>query len=582
MKFSWSGAFAFGAACLVHAQGVSAQSKVEAQVEAELRRKDRVRVVVVTRPDPDQAGGGAALSSPAAYLSGRLGSAASNVKAIGSFSAISAEVSRDALERLREDPNVALVTRDVPARPSLSESVALIGATKLHTRGFRGTDYNVAVLDTGVDTSHAGLANAVVAEACFSTQTSLEYKVASLCPGGFDMSTMPGAAAQCPVDLKGCEHGSHVAGIVAGRDMSFEGRSFGGVAPAAGVVAVQVFTLFDDEGECGAARRCVLSFTSDQLRALDWVYKKRDELKIAAVNMSLGSGYFDRACDATSALTQLIERLRAKSIATVVAAGNDAYYDGVSEPACVSSAVTVAASRKDGALDVAYSNISTLVDFAAPGTAIVSTVPGGGYKALEGTSMAAPHVAAAFALMRQQYPSASVLEIQRMLVKDAPTVVDPRNGTTLVALELEHAMSQAPTSASGTVVVAPSASATAGASSGAPGTSAPAASPAPSPQPEVALKPSIASSSFIIQSKEGSRPGLQAEIQSSLDTGCTGFTCNLKQISPDAWRLEMAPRSGAGGSGAATPSKAEVESILRDKREIRVFDNRLSRPKGVF
>ncbi|WP_331303646.1 S8 family peptidase [Methylobacterium oryzae] len=197
-----------------------------------------------------------------------------------------------------------------------------------------------------------------------------------------------------------------------------------------------MFTQFTGADECGGRDTCILSFTSDQLRALDWVYKQIDKHKIASVNMSLGSGYHDAPCDRTLALTEMIERLKAKGVATVVAAGNDHYYDGIAEPACISSTISVAAENKLGAIDVAYSNRSPLVHFVAPGTDIVSTVPGGGYKTLSGTSMAAPHVAAAFAAVRSQNPGLTVQQIEAKLVANGSLVEDTTTGVKFRALSL--------------------------------------------------------------------------------------------------------------------------------------------------
>ncbi len=395
-----------------------------------------VRVIVITKPDRNQAGGGQSFSNPASYLFGALGSTAKNVRPIGSLTAASVEVTADAVARLREDPNVALVTRDIPSPPTLHGSVAAIGADRFHGAGFRGDQLNIAVLDTGVDKSHAALANAVVGEACFSTAKSDVYKVKSLCPGGFDAFLQDGAAGQCPKDVAACDHGTHVAGIVAGHDMKKGDKAFGGVAPASGVFAIQVFTLFEDPAACGGEPRCVMSFTSDQKRALDYVFKRREEFKIAAVNMSLGSGYHDKHCDTVSALTGPIEQLRAKNIPTIVAAGNEGFFDGIAEPACISQAISVAALGRDQQLDVSYSNVASLVTFAAPGTNIDSTVFAGAISAKSGTSMAAPHVAAAFALLRQQNPKMTVKQMQERLLQANVTVTDPRTGTKVTRIDL--------------------------------------------------------------------------------------------------------------------------------------------------
>jgi hypothetical protein len=545
-----------------------AQTKVESAIQAEFKSKNLVRVLIVTRPDPDRLTGGASLASPSGYLAGTLGGNATNLKNIGGLPVASAEISEAAVSQLREDPNVVLVTRDIPVPPTLMDSVPLVGGDRVHQLGVLGTNRTVAVLDTGIQLDHPALTDAVISEACFSTTTSTVYKVTSLCPGKFDMSSMSGAAGQCPSGVRGCEHGTHVAGIIAGHQMSFNQRQFDGIAPAAKVIAIQVFTLFEGEDACGLVSKCVLSFTSDQLRALEWVYKHRDEFKIAAVNMSLGSGYHDSYCDQSSALTEIVERLRGKGIPTVIAAGNDAYNDALAEPACISAAISVAATKKDGSLDVAYSNVSTLIHIAAPGTDIVSSVPGSTYARLTGTSMAAPHVAAALALLREKYPSDSVLQLEKRLSTGAPVVADPRTGTKIPRLELVHALS--PLAAGGAGVSAP-----AGSTAGAGKLSTPAGGPPSGATNQGAT--TVPSGSFIIQTQQAG-----SELQGTLDKNCPNFVCNLKAIGQDMYKLDVTPR------GTADPEKRSNMSI--DKQDViklldsggvgnlKVFDNRLSTP----
>ncbi|WP_331303647.1 S8 family serine peptidase [Methylobacterium oryzae] len=126
---------------------------------------------------------------------------------------------------------MALVTKDTPIPPTLMDSVPQIGAARAHGLGLDGHGYVVAVLDTGVDGAHPALAGSLAAEACFSTPSSAQYKPRSLCPGGHDVSLVLGAARGCPASIEGCEHGTHVAGIIAGHDMSFGDKRFEGVVP---------------------------------------------------------------------------------------------------------------------------------------------------------------------------------------------------------------------------------------------------------------------------------------------------------------------------------------------------------------
>jgi subtilisin family serine protease len=522
-----------------------AQTKIENGIVSDLVSQQRVRVLILTRPDP-HADPGSGPANPTAYLAGALGSDATNIKRIGSLPITAAEVTRSAIDQLKSDPNVLLVTRDIPMPASLIDSVPEIGGTAVHQKGFHGEGQTVAVLDTGVQSDHPALAGAVTAEACFSTNASTIYQVKSLCPNEFDVSLVSGAAGKCPADVPGCEHGTHVAGIVVGHAMSYQNHDFEGVAPSARVLPIQVFTLFEDPAACNGRPKCVLSFTSDQLRALEYVLRKKDEFKIASVNMSLGSGYHDRPCDQASALTEIIERLRRAGVATVVAAGNENYFDGIAEPACVSSAISVSSMTKSGVIDVSYSNISQFVTIAAPGTEILSSIPGSNYKKMSGTSMAAPHVAAAFALLHQEYPTWTVSQMLARLTSGAPMVEDTRTGVKIPVLELSHA--------------APS---VAGASPG----------QISSPANAIAQAATVTpiSGSFIIQTDRSA-----TDLQSTLSNKCPDLKCDIKSIGENKFKLDVSPK--ASPNSPVVIDADGVKKLLNGNSSMKVFDNKLSSP----
>jgi subtilisin family serine protease len=214
-----------------------------------------------------------------------------------------------------------------------------------------------------------------------------------------------GAAAPCGAD--GCEHGTHVAGIAAGR-----GSDFSGVAPDADIIAVQVFSRFTGPA-CGGQSECVASFTSDQIRALDYVLQQASALHVASANMSLGGGRSTTACD-TDLTKPVIDQLRAAGVAVAIASGNNGFRDSVSFPGCISTAVTVGATSKQDEV-ASFSNCGPQVDLHAPGVTINSSVPGGRFASFSGTSMATPHVAGAFAALRSLHPNASVDDIENAL-----------------------------------------------------------------------------------------------------------------------------------------------------------------------
>lgn len=336
------------------------------------------------------------------------------------------EVDAACLEYLAHNPMVKSIEEDLLAEPFLEYSSPVIGATAAWDSGFSGAGQTVVILDTGVDKTHPFLEGRVVSEACYSNANSPTQL--SLCPGGVTESTDPGSAMPCST---GCGHGTHVAGIAAGK--SYEGTDFSGVAKDANIIGINVFKKvgFDaGKPESGAT----LASGSDIIAGLERAIELSPSFNIASVNMSLGGGppktsYCD---DDNPAAKAAIDTLRSIGIATVIASGNAGWRGAMSWPACYSSGVSVGSTNVNSpaSSDLTtdnisiFSNIGPTLDLLAPGMVINSSIPEAGFAKKNGTSMAAPQVAGAWAVLKSKVPQASVGQVLSALVSTGKPIGD--------------------------------------------------------------------------------------------------------------------------------------------------------------
>lgn len=365
------------------------------------------------------------------------------VKKFKTIPFVAMNVDTAAINALKSSPSVVGVEEDKLSRPMLDVSVPLIGGARAWVSGYTGTGQTVAILDTGVDSTHSMFASGkVVAEGCYST-TSASGFATTVCPNGQSSQTGSGAGVNCSITVEGCKHGTHVAGIAAGKSITASGSTLAGVATSANIIAVQVFSRIDSTTVCGGTPSpCALSYTSDQVLGLEYVYLLRNAYTIAAVNMSLGGGSYSANCDSDEpTLKAAIDNLRTAGIATVISSGNDYIKTGISAPACISTAISVGAVNSgkgsDGTLtgtaDAAddYSNSASILNLLAPGSYITSAVPGGTTDTATwaGTSMAAPHVTGAWALMKQASPTATVDQVLAAFIATGKSVTDTNSVT---------------------------------------------------------------------------------------------------------------------------------------------------------
>jgi subtilisin len=359
------------------------------------------------------------------------GSAYREVHRFRTLPFVAVEVGPRALAALARSPRVAAVETDRLAHPSLDVSVPLVEGDQTAAAGFDGAGETVVVLDTGVDTGHPNLQGKLVAEACFASGEPLSP---GGCPNGADFDDGAGAGAPCSYS-DACFHGTHVAGIAVGN-----GASYPGVARGADLISIQVFSEFTSATDCAPdPAPCPLSYASDQVAALEYVYDTLRSLHgIAAVNLSLGGEAWtsQAACDSANAATKAaIDDLRAVRIVTVAAAGNEGRTDAIDEPACISSAVSVGATDDHDRI-APFSNSAAFLSLWAPGVAIHAPLYfTTGFVDASGTSMSAPHVAGAFAILREASPFASVDRILASLQKTGVPIPDVASHTSRIRIE---------------------------------------------------------------------------------------------------------------------------------------------------
>ncbi len=330
------------------------------------------------------------------------------------------------LKKLNSAPEVDSIKEDVRMRLQLADSTPLIGAPQAWGAGYSGSGQTVAVIDTGIDKDHPFLAGKVVAEACYSSGCPQDNQ-----QGAYEDAGVPCSGASV------CAHGTHVAGIAAGNGEDLEGVGFSGVAKDADLISVR---LWPETGGLEA-------FQSNVLAGLEQVYAWRTRFNIASVNMSLGWGMYESSCDdAFPSFKSAIDNLRSFHVATVVAAGNDMGLNGIGSPACISTAISVGSTTISDEVS-GFSNRAGFMDFYAPGEEITSSIPedtpsdlDDDYDTKSGTSMAAPHVAGAWAVLKSRLPDASVEHVKSSLRDTGEPIYDEPSGTTKPRIQVDKAL----------------------------------------------------------------------------------------------------------------------------------------------
>ncbi len=284
------------------------------------------------------------------------------------------------------------------------EADCQIKANLVWDEGISGEGVIVAILDSGIDSTHIELqdynpdpqeSDGIIGQKDFVSDVDDDY---------------------IAEDENG--HGTHVAGIITANGvLEIEGTGGNratGVAPGAGIFMLKVC---DADGYC---------YEDDMVAAMQYVV---ENVPAKVMSISIGGGNFGDHCD-SDPLAAEVNWVVDNGITVVVAAGNDGA--GVSAPACASKAIAVGAVDRYGEVPY-WSNRGTALDIVAPGVDILSTyscmAPGAGncndvywYTYISGTSMSAPHVSGVVALLLQANPTATTEQIKSALYENADPV----------------------------------------------------------------------------------------------------------------------------------------------------------------
>lgn len=331
-------------------------------------------------------------------------------------------------------PGVKSVSGVTRHTADLTTSVGSIGAASVTDAGYTGAGVTVAVIDTGIDYTHASFGGPGTAAAyALNDATTIEpgsfptLKVID----GFDFAGTDYDAGDPfhdtpvpdPDPLDGSGHGTHVAATVAGIDAP--GPLVAGVAQGANLMALKVF------GDNGGSTDLV----SDAIEmALDPNGDGSMEDRVDVINMSLGSD-FGQPNDPSAIAAQ---NAAANGVVVVASTGNSGAVPYVTgSPALADGVISVAASVDfgEGTADTMATFTSRgpgagsvfKPDISAPGFQIAAAAVGTGDGTVEfnGTSMAAPHVAGTAAQLLERYPGLDPAVVKALLMNSTRPALGP-------------------------------------------------------------------------------------------------------------------------------------------------------------
>lgn len=300
------------------------------------------------------------------------------------------------IDELSRQEGVEDIWPDLPVQAWLDTSVPIIAAPRVWELGLRGQGVKIAVVDTGIDSTHPDFAGRIVATKSFVSNSA--------------------------EDDNG--HGTHVASIVAGSGAKSNGK-YTGVAPEASLYVAKVLRA-DGGGSM-----------SGVMAGIEWAVLDQN---VQIINLSLGGV---GSCDGTDALSVMCdEAVTQAGVVVCVAAGNTGPDERtVGSPGCARRVITIGAMDDNGHIARFSSRGPTAdgrvkPDIVFPGVNIVAAQATGtrlgqvvaeGYVSASGTSMATPHASGVAALMLQTNPDLTAEQVKAKMLVGAVSLGAPPN-----------------------------------------------------------------------------------------------------------------------------------------------------------
>jgi subtilisin family serine protease len=328
------------------------------------------------------------------------------------------------IDSLRRLPGIASVEPEVSYAPRRSSSPGFIGAPALWGAALQtaGNGVKIGIIDDGIDRRHPFFsARGYPMPRGYPKGQKAFTSGKVIVARAFAPASPRWRYSRRPFDPVLSAHATHVAGIAAGnyRTTTGSGR-LSGVAPRAYLGNYKVLTVpTPGFGLNGNSAEIVAGVEAAVRDGMD------------VINLSLGEAEVEPGRDLVALA---LDGAAAAGVVPVVAAGNDFPEEGngsVTSPGSSDRALTVAAESVSGPTIASFSSggptplsFRMKPDMTAPGVGVLSSVPAreGLWVSLSGTSMAAPHVAGAAALLRQRHRGWTVAQIKSALVQTGSPV----------------------------------------------------------------------------------------------------------------------------------------------------------------